>query len=583
VRIWSRWVVLLTALSAAELVSGQQPQTPAPFRSTTTLVPLDVRVLDRSGKPITGLQQGDFTITENGTSQTISTFSAAAMTASAPNVPLLRAVGRTESLEPQQARVFLLLMGRGRIQGPSKGVTAMQDLVRERLLPQDRVAVMAWNRATELSTDRAAILAVLEAFRKNHEKIERDLTEWFSGLRAQYGSREMPAHIQKDIDAVFAASTLRTRSRVDDPNAFAGLTAELKKTQDALERAEAAGGSAASGFDAALLIGAEGSLTQFVGRNITLGQDLSNLRAAIDYLRYLDGEKHVVFVTEKGLAMPGSSVGGMAAAANNARVVIDIIQSGGNSSDGLVSAATSRVANPETGAVRPAPPPAMNFGATFAMQGVRDLARDTGGLSSVYRYGSDAIRRIDDSTRFGYLIGYYSTDQSYDRRYRNITVTVNRPGAEVLYRRGYYANASSVALNARDMNGYSRMSRAAMSDADVPDLPVTFTARTEGSGAAMSAVISLRASVDKLAPVETPQGRKYALEIAAFCVNGKKIVGQLSQRLEFTLSPADYAKVLTSGLTATVRIPLSGPPSAVKVIIYDLATDTLGSAMRSIK
>jgi VWFA-related protein len=463
----------------------------------------------------------------------------------------------------------------------------MEDFVRDHLLPQDRVAVMAWNRTTELSTDRSAIIAVLEAFRKSHEKIERDLTEWFRDLRGQYGSREMPEHIQKQIDAVFAASTLRTRTRVDGPGGESGMTAELRKTQDALDRAATAEGrpegtSLMSAMDAALLVGAEGSLNQFVSRNITMAQDLANLRAAIDYLRYLDGEKHVIFITETGLlASSITGNGSIAAAANNARVVVDTIQSGGVSGEGLPSAATGSVLNPVTGGATAPPPPPMTFNPGFAAKTINLLARDTGGVSTVYRYGADAIKRIDSATRFGYLIGYYSSNQNYDKRYRNVAVTVNRPGVEVLYRHGYYATAASVALNSKDMADYSRMSRAAMSDTDVLDLPLSFTTHTAGAAAAVTVDLNVR--IDKLAPVETPQGKQYSLELAVFCANGKKIVGQLSKRLEVTLNPALHAKMLAGGLTASVSVPVSAPATVVKVIVLDTATDSLGSVMKAIK
>ena len=43
--------------------SAQQPaQTPPVFRSGTITVPIDVRVLDKDGRPIAGLTQADFTI-----------------------------------------------------------------------------------------------------------------------------------------------------------------------------------------------------------------------------------------------------------------------------------------------------------------------------------------------------------------------------------------------------------------------------------------------------------------------------------------------------------------------------------------
>jgi len=79
----------------------------------------------------------------------------------------------------------------------------MLHFVHERLLPQDAVAVMAWNRATDFTTDHARIAAVLERFKRTHEGVEAKLNLRFSGLARLYGSRDIPSSLQRDIDAVF--------------------------------------------------------------------------------------------------------------------------------------------------------------------------------------------------------------------------------------------------------------------------------------------------------------------------------------------------------------------------------------------
>ena len=56
----------------AQQPAAQDPQT---FRSRVTVVPVDVRVVDRIGKPITGLKAEDFTIAEDGVPQKIVHFS----------------------------------------------------------------------------------------------------------------------------------------------------------------------------------------------------------------------------------------------------------------------------------------------------------------------------------------------------------------------------------------------------------------------------------------------------------------------------------------------------------------------------
>ena len=107
------------------------------------------------------------------------------------------------------------MLGRGRHQPVVGGVDALSAFVRERLLPQDRIALMAWNRATDFTTDHALIARTVARYDERAEAIETDLKQWFSGLRAIYGSKTIPPHIQRRIDAVFAeAGSLRPRELV---------------------------------------------------------------------------------------------------------------------------------------------------------------------------------------------------------------------------------------------------------------------------------------------------------------------------------------------------------------------------------
>ena len=67
-------------LGAAAALAGQQPPISKPadqptFRSSVTTVPIDVRVVDSDGNPITDLDAGDFTVIENGVRQQIRHFS----------------------------------------------------------------------------------------------------------------------------------------------------------------------------------------------------------------------------------------------------------------------------------------------------------------------------------------------------------------------------------------------------------------------------------------------------------------------------------------------------------------------------
>src|SRR5215831_13484944 len=65
------------------LLAQQQPQPPT-IRSRTTLVPVDVRVIDRDGKPVTDLKREDFTVLENGVRQDVRFFDTHTLTAESP-------------------------------------------------------------------------------------------------------------------------------------------------------------------------------------------------------------------------------------------------------------------------------------------------------------------------------------------------------------------------------------------------------------------------------------------------------------------------------------------------------------------
>ena len=74
-----------------------------------------------------------------------------------------------------------------------------------------------------------------------------------------------------------------------------------------------------------------------------------------------------------------------------------------------------------------------------------ELAEESGGRH--YRVDSlddlpDVAQRISDDLRDQYLLGYSSTNQQRDGKYRRVKVTLNSSSEEMLrtyYRRGYYA------------------------------------------------------------------------------------------------------------------------------------------------
>ncbi len=61
------------ALAALVWVGAAFAQQPT-FRTNTSIVPTDVRVVDKDGKPVTDLTKADFTVTDDRLAQTITQF-----------------------------------------------------------------------------------------------------------------------------------------------------------------------------------------------------------------------------------------------------------------------------------------------------------------------------------------------------------------------------------------------------------------------------------------------------------------------------------------------------------------------------
>jgi len=87
----------------------------------------------------------------------------------------------------------------------------------------------------------------------------------------------------------------------------------------------------------------------------------------------------------------------------------------------------------------PPPPPLQDAANLRArQQALREMAQDTDGTSIINTNDiTGALGRIVDDLSSYYLLGYESTNNKLDGKFRSITVRVKRPGAQVRARKGY--------------------------------------------------------------------------------------------------------------------------------------------------
>ena len=575
-------VMAVVMVGPAALAQSQQQQAPPPvFRSAVTVVPIDVRVTDKDGKPVTDLRPDEFTIVEDGTRQDIRHFSMRTFATDAPKTDT-NLVLRDEafSLEPQTNRIFLIVLGRGKLQEPSGAVDALIRFVRERLLPQDQVAVFAYDRATTFTRNHASIATLLERFKGMHEQVDFEIGLQMSGLAAVYGSKAIPRSLQGKIDMLFAGSGLLASQRLDQLDAAASrvekdarqqVDAQLQKEiEDAKAEMSAAMGvtnlTAWSELDEIQTqMFADLSLESFISATAQTLQDLGNLYAGIEYLRHFEGEKHIVFFTERGLTLPRLEEDELlAAAANDARVAIDTIETGG-----LYVAQTG--AGQDEG----------RWNQTFAFKTLRTIADLTGGVSSIAEPGTTAMNRINDVTRSGYLLGYYSTNGNWDGSYRKVTVKVSRRGVNVFYRHGYYSRKELTAFSRRDFVANDRIRAAASFRREISDIHVKVDASMGKAEDGKGYEISVGANIDpaKLAFTFIEGVHIGRIAIAVFCWDEKgNGVGNSMQTADLKLKEEDFKKILSAGIPYRTRFKIDPAVRSVRVVVYDSKADLIGSA-----
>jgi len=560
--IGSAWALEGRDFPAAPQAQSQNPAAnqQGTYRVRVRLIPVDVIVTDAQGRPVGGLRREDFQIFENGRRQEIRQFIVQQRTAMAPAPAPRPAPARVAApeLTPQPGRIFLIMMGRGRFQTPFRSVDALIRFVRNDLLPQDRVAVFAYNRASDFTTDHELAARILERYRSNHERIESWMQMRFSGLAAIYGSKEMPKSFQPEIDRIFADPAGLASREVGQ-----GLMKEAgRMTKDALpvvDQALIPADNPSRNQFTQLESDAITDLpfSEFTASFASTHQDVQNIFSCITYLRWMEGEKHLLFFTPSGLFLPRLEYdNSIAAAANDARVVIDTFQTGGLKFE-------------------------RSWSDIFAISSLRNISQLTGGQASIYRDIGKSLAGMDQMTRVEYLLGYYPADDSFDGKYRRINVRVSRPGLRVSFRHGYYARETAEPYNREEFLAYSRISAAAGYGRDLSDVgfKVDLSPGPDPLGPP-KILAEFQLDAGKLGMTMVDGERVGKVYAAVFAADSKgKVLSDVWGTFVFQLTEARYREVLTSGLRFSVLVDRKAPSLLIKVVLYDTIGDRAGSRL----
>lgn len=409
----------LVALLACAAVATPQDQTPT-FRADANLVLVTVFVKDKQGKPLPGLKKDDFEIFENGVKQTLSVFEfqnieGAPLAPSATQIAAVPEAVAAATPAPERPsfrdrRLLVLYFDLSSMQ-PADQMRAREsadEFIRKQMTSADLVALVSFSSRLRTDLDFTDDRDALLAALKKYENPDLALE-----------ATADPSDPDSSDDSAFSP----------DDSEFDLFNTDRRLTS--LEQAVTRLGSIPE--KKALIYYSAG-----VGK--TGVENQAQLRSTVNAAVRANLSFYPVDVRGLNAAPPGGSASqGMARGT------------------GMFSGSTQR---------------GQRQSFNDQQDTLYSLAADTGGKASLDSNDlTVAVRQAQSDVQSYYLLGYYSSDDRRDGRYRKIEVKFTRPlEARIDYRRGYTAPKVFAAFNPAEKE---RQLEDALGSGDpVTDLPL---------------------------------------------------------------------------------------------------------------
>jgi len=476
-------------------------------------VPVTVTVTSLGGEPITDLTQADFRVFENEVQREIvSFFPQAFVPGGAPS----------EGLGPVTRRTFLFVLAGGLYQNVFKALDRTIAFIRTGLEPEDAVGLLAYDRSTPLTTDHEAVARVLERYKTNYDRLYNNL--W----KATVVTKPALFGTKKPDDPRVLAAQAKVRAEID------AIFDGLRPTRPIVELVR--------GLDRVVPITDNATLNA-----VASGSNGIKLGAGIELLRFVEGEKHLVFMSSGGLASDDEDVAKrVARPAADAGVIVDMIG---------------------------------NYAFSW---GSRKVAELTGGHYSTLDYTDKSLDKIDRKSRFSYLLGYTPLNPALDGGFREVDVKVDRRDVVVRFAMGYYARPEPEPPDPavlKELLLRARVETALSDAAFATDIPLGVNAILLPRMGVQSEVrVELKIDASRMGWATDAGTRTARVELRAFSADATEaILGEFSERLDFEASEQTYAQWLQNGIRRNIRVPVIGVPKYVKVVLYDYGSDRVGS------
>jgi VWFA-related protein len=474
-----RALTVLLAASVAVSVTGQQNPTPT-FRSDVNAVVLDVRVLDKDGRFVSGLTPGDLEIFEDGERQTISTFDLVEIPIHPDERPIFGGKpvdADVSSNERSEGRLYAILLDDLHTH-PARSVTVQavaREFIDRNFSEVDRAVVLTTSGRND----------VRQEFTNNRARLI-DLVNRFQGGFNTSANCGMVA----DPKAPAAVMTLSGRQAmtampaVVDEGActVADDSAALKSLSSLANWL-----SSVNGRRKAIVFVSEG----FDGR---MSNAFDGAESAVDaFLDDLTGGSVTRAKVSNDAAMISGELRTVLESAARANVSIYPIDP-----NGLPGGQSTGVA----------PVPMLADDTPFDAKHLQNrlmldaIARGTGGVALTRSNDfAGALDRVVSENSSYYLLGYVPTNGRHDGAFRKVEVRSVGPGLKVQSRTGYTAKNDPPAKRTSDGGPSKELTDLMGTPVQISGLPIGISAPAfigRGSKTSVEVIAELPASELKL-------------------------------------------------------------------------------------
>jgi VWFA-related protein len=186
-----------------------------------------------------------------------------------------------------------------------------------------------------------------------------------------------------------------------------------------------------------------------------------------------------------------------------------------------------------------------------------------------------AIRTAIDDSRTSYLLGYYPTNDSWDGRFRAVTVKVNRPGVHLRYRTGYFADAETTA---KEITTDRRIFDAIRSPLQLMNLGLEVQAEPVSSTTGREIKVQVRVDPSRMRFEQNGDRWTDTVDVVWVGMSSDgRVLDKNSDTVGLRPAQSGYDEIQAKGFSFTEHVHLTDESVEMRVVVRDRGTGAIGS------